>query len=93
MTGKEVKAKIKAKGYKYAEVARVMGRSKQNFAMLVRNDAPVSTTTLEMIARAIGEPVSYFYDEDMAQEIARLRVEVRNLQIKLKEVQNVDLTK
>lgn len=101
MTGKEVKKKIKEKGFKYVDIARKMGVSHQNLCMLLREEAPVSTTTLERVAEAMGESVSYFYNElpilsveDYAEvvnkdkEIEYLRALVRNYEIVVAKVKN-----
>ena len=62
MTGEHVRAKIRQKGLTFRQVAQAIGESDQNFRMLlsVKN---VSTETLERIAAAMGESVSYFYNE------------------------------
>lgn len=101
MTGKEVKKKIKERGFKYVEIANRLGVSKQNLRMLLREDAPVSTTTLERVAEAMEVPVSYFYNElpilslaDYAEivnkdrEIEHLRALVRNYEIMIDKVNN-----
>lgn len=62
MTGKELKAKIKAKGIKSALLAQKLGVVGQNMQQYYKSNN-LTTSTLEQIAEAIGESVSYFYNE------------------------------
>ena len=66
MTGKELKAKLrkacKDKGTTISAVAAQLGMSRQTLEERMRVNV-VSTTTLELLAQAIGESVSYFYNE------------------------------
>ncbi len=86
MTGEEVKKLIKAKGFTFRSIANAIGESQMNLHhMLSAQD--VKSGTLERVAAAMGEDVSYFYGkmpiyslEDYAkvvaqqQEIAHLRI-------------------
>lgn len=85
MTGEKVKELIKAKGFTFRSIADAVGESQMNLHhMLSAKD--VKSGTLERVAEAMGEDVSYFYGkrpiyslEDYAkvalqqQEIAYLR--------------------
>ena len=62
MKGSDIKARIKAKGYTLREVAERIGESPQNLNGYL-NSADVRSSTIERIAAAIGESVSYFYNE------------------------------
>lgn len=62
MRGTDIKARIKAKGITLREVAARMGESPQNLhGYLLSGD--VRSSVIERIAGAIGESVSYFYNE------------------------------
>lgn len=62
MKGSEIKARVKAKGITLREVAARIGESPQNLhGYLNSND--VRSSIIERIAGAIGESVSYFYNE------------------------------
>lgn len=74
MTGDKIKQKIKAKGITLSSVAEAMGESPQNLQQLLRTNMHVNTETLERVAAAINEPISYFYDE---YEVRLLRQLVR----------------
>lgn len=89
MTGKQLKEKIKQKGIKYAVLAERLGVVPQQVHQYF-NTPNISTEVLERIADAIGESVSYFYNEQpvftiedyakiskMEQEIMYLRLLVR----------------
>lgn len=89
MTGKQLKEKIKQKGIKYAILAERLGVVPQQVHQYF-NTPNISTEVLERIADAIGESVSYFYNEQpvftiedyakiskMEQEIMYLRLLVR----------------
>lgn len=71
MTGDKIKQKIKAKGYTLRSVAEAMEITPQNLQQLLRANIHVNTDTLERVAAAIGEPISYFYDE---REVRLLRL-------------------
>ena len=62
MRGTDIKARIKAKGITLREVAERIGESPQNFHAYLNSD-DVRSSTIERIADAIGESVSYFYNE------------------------------
>ena len=62
MKGSEIKARIKAKGITLREVAARIGESPQNLHGYLNSD-DVRSSTIERIAGAIGESVSYFYNE------------------------------
>lgn len=74
MIGKVIKQKIKSKGFTLRAVADAMGESPQNLQQLLRANVHVNTDTLERVAKAIDEPISYFYDE---YEVRLLRQLVR----------------
>lgn len=89
MTGKQLKEKIKQKGIKFTTLADMMDILPQQMNQYF-NTNNVSTEVLERIADAIGESVSYFYNEQpvftiedyakiskMEQEIMYLRLLVR----------------
>lgn len=89
MTGKQLKEKIRQKGIKYAVLAERLGVVPQQVHQYF-NTPNISTEVLERIADAIGESVSYFYNEQpvftiedyakiskMEQEIMYLRLLVR----------------
>lgn len=62
MTGDRVRQKIKEKGYTFHSIAQAIGESDANLrCMLIVKD--VKSGTLERIAQAMGENVSYFYEE------------------------------
>ena len=62
MTGDKVRQKIKEKGYTFHSIAQAIGESDANLrCMLLVKD--VKSGTLERIAQAMGENVSYFYEE------------------------------
>lgn len=66
MTGKELKAKLrkacKDKRTTISAVATALGMSRQVLEQRLSVKV-VSTSTLELLADAIGESVSYFYNE------------------------------
>lgn len=60
MTGEKVKELIKAKGFTFRAIAEAIGESQMNLHhMLSAKD--VKSGTLERVAEAMGEDVSYFY--------------------------------
>ncbi len=81
MIGKVIKQKIKAKGITLRAVADAMGESPQNLQQLLRSNMHVNTETLERVAKAINEPISYFYDE---YEVRLLRQLVKLIESKNK---------
>ena len=66
MTGKELKSKLrqacKDKGITLAAIAAKLGMHRQVLEERLQVKV-VSTSTLELLAEAIGESVSYFYNE------------------------------
>jgi transcriptional regulator with XRE-family HTH domain len=72
MIGSEIKEKIKAKGFTLRYVAEKMGTTPQNLQQLLRADMHVNSDTMERVARAIGEPISYFYEEEELILLRRL---------------------
>ena len=62
MTGAHLRKKIRAKGFTFQQIAEAIGESKQNFSRILSTDN-IKTETLERIAAAMGESVSYFYNE------------------------------
>lgn len=89
MTGKQLKEKIKQKGIKYSALAERLGVVPQQVHQYF-NTPNISTEVLERIADAMGESVSYFYNEqpvftiedyakisNMEQEIMYLRLLIR----------------
>ena len=62
MTGEQLRSKIKAKKRSFKSVAEAIGETPQNFQNML-NAADVKSGTLERIAEALGEPISYFYEE------------------------------
>lgn len=62
MTGKQLRKKIKDKGYTFRAIASAIGESDANMQNLL-NAADVKSGTLERIAAAMGENVAYFYNE------------------------------
>ena len=94
MTGKELKAKLrkacKDKGTTMSAVAASLGMHRQVLEERLRVKV-VSTSTLELLAQAIGESVSYFYNElpifsieDYA-EVKNLQKEIGYLRLLLNE--------
>lgn len=62
MTGKQVRKKIRDKGFTYRAVAQAIGESDQSFRNLLMSDN-IKTGTLERIATAMNENVAYFYNQ------------------------------
>ena len=62
MTGEQLRQKIKATKRSLRSVADAIGESPQNLQRIL-NSADVRTGTLERIAEALNEPISYFYEE------------------------------
>lgn len=62
MTGAHLRKKIRAKGFTFQQIADAIGESKQNFSRMLSTDN-IKTETLERIASAMGESISYFYNE------------------------------
>lgn len=62
MTGSHLRKKIRAKGFTFQQIADAIGESKQNFSRILSTDN-IKTETLERVAAAMGESVSYFYNE------------------------------
>lgn len=62
MDGKTIKRKIKQKGLTLRQTATNLGITEQalNGRLTAKS---ISCETLEMVAKAIGESVSYFYNE------------------------------
>lgn len=61
MKGEDVKRKIAGVGYSISEMARMLGTSQQNLSQSLSSQ-DVKTGLVEKIARALGVPVSYFFD-------------------------------
>lgn len=61
--------------------AEAMEITPQNLQQLLRADVHVNTDTLERVAKAIDEPISYFYDE---REVWLLRQLVKLVEAKNK---------
>lgn len=62
MTGKDVRKKIKERGFTYRKIAQIIGESEPNLQNLL-NAADVKSGTLERIAAAMQVNVAYFYNE------------------------------
>jgi transcriptional regulator with XRE-family HTH domain len=62
MTGDQLRKKIKSRKRSYKSVAEAIGETPQNFQNML-NASDVKSGTLERIAKALGEPVSYLYEE------------------------------
>ena len=62
MSGEELKAKIKAKGFSLCEIAQRLGETPQNLQGWLKCK-DVKSGQIERIAKAMGESVSYFYNE------------------------------
>lgn len=84
MDSKRIKEKIRAKGVSLRQVAEKIGITPQNLQMRLSVKS-LSVETLELVASALGESVSYFYNElpiltieDYA-EVCALRTEVEYL--------------
>ena len=92
MTGEQLRKKIKSRNRSYKSVAEAIGESPQNFQNML-NAGDVKSGTLEKIAEALGEPISYFFDEkpnlsleDYAEFVALKREnEILNQMLKEKE--------
>ncbi len=94
MTGKELKTKLrkacKDKGISLAAVASKLSMHRQVLEERLQVKV-VSTSTLELLAEAIGESVSYFYNEypifsvEDYVEIKSLQKEIAYLRLLLNE--------
>ena len=94
MTGKELKSKLrkacKDKGITISAVASMLGMSRQVLEERLQVKV-VSTSTLELLAEAIGESVSYFYNElpifsiEDYVEVKSLQKEITYLRLLLNE--------
>lgn len=62
MTGDQLRKKIKSRNRSYKSVAEAIGETPQNFQNML-NASDVKSGTLERIAKALGEPVSFFFEE------------------------------
>jgi transcriptional regulator with XRE-family HTH domain len=62
MTGDQLRKKIKSRKRSYKSVAEAIGETPQNFQNML-NASDVKSGTLERIAKALGEPVSFFFEE------------------------------
>lgn len=62
MTGDQLRKKIKSRKRSYKSVAEAIGETPQNFQNML-NASDVKSGTLERIAEALGEPISYLYNE------------------------------
>lgn len=62
MTGEQLRHKIKSKRRSFKSVAEAIGETPQNFQNML-NAADVKSSTLERIAEALGESISFFYEE------------------------------
>lgn len=62
MTGEQLRKKIKSRKRSYKSVAEAIGETPQNFQNML-NASDVKSGTLERIAKALGEPVSFFFEE------------------------------
>ena len=93
MKGSTIKQKIIDKGFSLSDVADLLGVTKQNFYTIAVNNDNVKTETLERIAAAIGEPVSYFYNEYpiiSMEDYSRIRQMEKEVQMLKERVQNQD---
>lgn len=63
MNGEHVKKKLAASGHNIAEVAKILGMSRQNLSQSLSSQ-DVKTGLVEKISNALGLPVSYFFGED-----------------------------
>lgn len=61
MTGKQVRNKIREKGFTFRKIAQAIGESDQNLRTLLTSDN-IKSGTLERIAEAMGENVAFFYN-------------------------------
>uniref|UniRef100_UPI004056888C helix-turn-helix domain-containing protein n=1 Tax=Alistipes sp. TaxID=1872444 RepID=UPI004056888C len=90
MTGEKIREKIREKKITLTAVATRMGMSLQALYARLGVDN-ISTDTLERVAEAIDEPVSYFYNEfpilslEEYTKIAQLRAENEYLKLLLNE--------
>lgn len=62
MTGDQLRKKIKSRKRSFKSVAEAIGETPQNFQNML-NASDVKSGTLERIAKALGEPVSFFFEE------------------------------
>lgn len=62
MTGEQLRKKIKSRKRSFKSVAEAIGETPQNFQNML-NASDVKSGTLERIAKALGEPVSFFFEE------------------------------
>lgn len=68
MNGEVIKRKLAASGHNIAEVAKLLGMSRQNLSQSLSSQ-DVKTGLVEKISTAIGMPVSYFFSEDNASNV------------------------
>lgn len=94
MTGEELKAYIRAEGYRQAEIAQSLGISQQ--ALRSRLSASsISVSTIEMVARAMHRsPDSLLrspYDEEsmMRRELERLREVIKAQEEEIKRLETI----
>lgn len=62
MTGKQVRQKIKERGFTFHRIALSIGESDANLQNIL-NASDVKSGALERIAAAMGVNVAYFYNE------------------------------
>ena len=98
MTGTHLRKKIRDKGFTFQQISEAIGESKQNFSRILSTDN-IKSETLERIAAAMGESVSYFYNEQpifttveyveyeaAKREIALLRQIIRDKEAMIEEL-------
>lgn len=83
MTGTQLRKKIRDKGFTFQQIAEAIGESKQNFNRILSTDN-IKSETLERIADAMNESVSYFYNEQpIYTTVEYVEYEVAKREIKL----------
>lgn len=94
MTGEELKAYIRAEGYRQAEIAQSLGISQQ--ALRSRLSASsISVSTIEMVARAMHRSPDALlrspYDEEsmMRRELERLREVIKAQEEEIKRLEAI----
>lgn len=62
MSGEQIKNKLAAAGYSIAEVARILGMTRQNLSQSL-SSPDVKTGLIEKLSQSLNIPVSYFLED------------------------------
>ena len=66
MTGEQLKNKLRGTGRSIADVAKILGMSRQNLSKALQSQ-DVKTGLVENMAAALGMPISYFFEENIGK--------------------------